>query len=56
MKQFLFASLIAVIVGCGTSQPGPDGTEPDAIEAYIQANPDADAGLDEINEDDLGVE
>jgi hypothetical protein len=54
-KYLLIASIVIVSLGCGGSQTGPDGTEQDAIEAYIEANPNVDDGLEDIDENDDGT-
>ncbi len=54
LKPVLFASMLLLFCGCGEAKPGPDGTEQDAIEAYIEANPNVDDGLDVIDENDTG--
>lgn len=46
--------MLLFFCGCGEAKPGPDGTEQDAIEAYIEANPNVDDGLDVIDENDTG--
>lgn len=55
MKSILFLLFAAICFGCGETNTGTVGAEQDDIAAYIQANPNVDAGLDEIDESDDGV-
>ncbi|MCM2374769.1 hypothetical protein [Aporhodopirellula aestuarii] len=55
MRTILCVCLLVACSGCGNSQPGTEGTAQDDIAAYIEANPNVDAGLDEIDESDDGT-
>jgi len=56
MKTFAGICLLVVCCGCSDGNTtSMEGVEQDEIAAYVEANPNVDAGLDEIDETDDGT-